>query len=262
MMKDQKTDNRAANTGTSAISDVRVTLFVKGPTNNVSAQSALLDAIAHEPQTAPTHGSLDERTRKPFSVAALATEAGTKMSDPVLWRLTPPKHWGVVNSTPLMIARISLEYEAIAQEHVAPACDGIARLVDKLQPAYAALHFWWTESTDEHTASMRGFSTKALHYCKFGPPGVFAWTWFGPALVELFGMKALLEQGATPTPWGGASLPLVERPWAVAFEELRARQIAVDKALRAQGIFGDYSRPVPAKGPRWSSLIEPPKANV
>lgn len=248
--------------GSSIISEVHAALFVNGPTKSVEAQTAFLGAIASEPETAPTHGSLDDRRRLPFSAEALATEAGTKVGSPVLWRLTPPKYWGSGDASPLPIARILLHYEDIEQGSVGPVCGGIARVVDKLKPAYAALHFVWTEATAEQAVSMRGFSPTALQYCKFGPPGVFVWTWFGPALVERLGMATLLAEGATSTPWGGASLPLVEPPWRATFEALRERQLAVDKVLRARGVFGDYSQPVPQKGARWIPLAGPSKGKA
>jgi hypothetical protein len=247
--------NQASKMDESSIAKVHATLFVTGPTKSVEAQTALLETIASEQQTAPTHGSLDERKRKPFSLITLATEAATSMGDPILWRLTPPKYWGVIDATSMPIARISFEYEDIDHAHVASVCNSIARLIDKLKPEYAALDFTWTELTEEHAASARGFSAKALQYCRFGPPGVFFWTWFGPRLVDLFGEALLLEQGATLIAWGGASLPLVEQPWTATFEELRKRQITVDKALRAKGIFGDYSKPAPQKGPQWIPLV-------
>jgi hypothetical protein len=168
--------------------------------------------------------------------------------------LTPPKYWGSVDASPHPIARILLHYENIAAKHVAPVCGGIVRLVDTLAPAYAALHFRWAERTDERAASMNGLFTKALQYRRHGPPGVFAWTWFGPALVELLGAGPLRSAGAVATPWGGAWLPLVEQPWAVPFAELRERQIAADAALRAAGCFGDYSKPIPQTGPKWRPL--------
>jgi hypothetical protein len=246
----------------SIISEVHAALFVGGPAKSIEAQTALLGAIASEPETVPTHGSLDERRRLPFSAEALATEAGTNPGASLLWRLRPPKYWGSVDASKLPIARVLLHYEDIGQASVGPVCGGIARLVDKLEPAYALLHFKWTDATAEQAISMRGFSTKALCYCKFGPPGVFVWTWFGPALVERFGMPSLLAQGAISTPWGGASLPLIEQPWRATFEALRERQVAVDEVLRARGIFGDYSQPVPQKGAQWTPLAGPSKSEA
>ena len=254
--------SQVSKAGASTITQVDVTIFVNGPTKSIEVQTALLEAIASEPQIAPTHGSLDERKRLPFSAKTLAAEAGTQIGDPILWRLTQPKYWAVIEATPLPIARLSFDYEDIEPEHVAPVCKAIARLVDKLQPVYAALDFKWSELTDEHVNAMQGFDAKALHYCKFGPPGVFVWTWFGPRLVELLGEALLREQGATMTPWGGASLPLVEQPWTATFDEMRKRQVAIDNALRAKGFFGDYSRPVPQKGAQWIPLAGPTKGRV
>jgi uncharacterized protein YjbI with pentapeptide repeats len=240
--------------------EVHVALFMNGPTKSVEAQTALLEAVASEPESAPTHGGIDERKRLPFSAKALATQAGTNGGASLLWRLEPPKYWGSVDSSKLPISRILLHYEDLEPRSVGPVCGGISRLVDKLEPAYAALHFKWGDATSEQAASMRGFSAKALHYCKFGPPGVFAWTWFGPTLVERLGMATLLAQGATSTSWGGAALPLVAQPWSATFEALRERQIAVDNVLRPMGIFGDYSEPVPQMGAQWAPLAGPSKA--
>lgn len=233
------------------ISEVHAAFYVNGPTKSVETQTALLGAIASVPETSPTHGNVDDRKRLPFSLQALAAQPWSK----VLWRLTPPKYWGSIDAATASIGRILLHYEDIEQDLIASVCQGIASLVDGLEPAYAALHFKWVDQTkDQINSSMRGFSAKALQYSKFGPPGVFAWTWFGPAFVEKIGMASLLAEGARPTPWGGASLPLVEEPWALTFEALRERQIAVDSALRPRGLFGDYSQPVPQKGAQWTSL--------
>ena len=233
------------------ISEVHATFFVNGPTKSIVNQTTLLQAIASVPETLPTHGNVDDRKRLPFSLEALAAEPWSK----VLWRLTPPKYWGSIDATAMTIGRILLHYEDVEQDSIASVCHGIARLVDKLEPAYAAVHFKWVDQTKEQIAcSMRGFSAKALHYCKYGPPGVFAWTWFGPAFAEKMDMASLLAEGARPTSWGGISFPLIEKPWTATFELIRERQIAVDSALRSRGLFGDYTQPVPKKGARWTPL--------
>lgn len=241
----------------STIAQVHATFFVNGPTKNVEAQTRLLEAIANEPQTAPTHGSFDERKRLPFSAHSLATYAGTRMGTPLLWRAKAPKYWGSVDASPLPIARILLHYEDIDPKKVEALCAGIARLADKLEPAYAALRFIWTDPMPTQAASMSGFSLKALHYCKYGPPGVYASTWFGPSLVHSIGLPALLAQGATATAWGGVSLQLVPEPWNATFESLCERQNEINHVLRESGFFGDYSEPVPRKGARWIALAVP-----
>jgi len=247
----------------SNIVEVNAVLFLNGPTQSVEAQTAILEALASQPETAPTHGGIDERKRLPFSVETLAAQTGKKLGgSPVVWRLTPPKYWGLVDSTPLPVARITMHYEKIAAKNVAPVVGAVARLADRLEPVYAALHFKWAEGTPEQLASLRTFWVKPLHYARYGPPGIFAWTWFGPALVESIGMPALLAQGAAATAWGGASLPLVESMWSAPFEALRERQIAVDAALRATGIFGDYSQPLPQKGANWSPPPLPSPGNA
>lgn len=233
------------------ICEIHATFMVNGPTRNVDEQTALLEAIASVSEIAPTHGNVDDRKRLPFSLEALAAQPWSKS----LWRLKPPKYWGSLDATPQPIGRLLLHYEDIDQDSVETVCRGIARLVERLEPAYAALHFKWVDQTREQIASsMAGFSAQALDYRRYGPPGIFAWTWFGPAFVEMIGMASLQAAGAKQTSWGGASLPLVEDPWVPSFDALSERQLAVDKELRPHGFFGDYSRPLPQKGAQWTPL--------
>jgi hypothetical protein len=64
-----------------------------------------------------------------------------------------------------------------------------------------------------------------------------------------------LRAGARPLAGGGVSLPLVARPWAVPFDELRARQIEVDRELRKKGLFGDYDELPPEPGAAWTPRL-------
>jgi hypothetical protein len=52
------------------ISEICASLYVNGPTKSVPAQKALLEAVASEPATAPSHGGLDEL--KPLPVYPVA----------------------------------------------------------------------------------------------------------------------------------------------------------------------------------------------
>ena len=162
------------------IADVIAVFFVQGPTRSVAAQTALLGALAADPLTEPTHGSADERKRLPFSLETLAA-AAEKQPGTDIWRMRRPKYFGLVDSSPLPVSRIILRYEDISAEHIEPVCEALTRLAERLQPVYAAMQFGWPQVTAAGTASLAGISTKALAYCRYGPPGVFAWTWFGRA---------------------------------------------------------------------------------
>jgi len=171
------------NANSSNIAEVYAVLFVNGPTKSVAAQSAILDALASDPETAPTNGSLNDRKRAPFSSVTLAADAGTKIGSPIFWRMKSPKYWGMVDASPQPIARILLKYEDFGPRAIRPVWSGVARLVDRLQPGYVLLHFRWINPIRDHAASMNGMATKALEYSRSAPPGVFACTWFRPELV-------------------------------------------------------------------------------
>ncbi|HLJ49226.1 MAG TPA: hypothetical protein VKU01_24605 [Bryobacteraceae bacterium] len=241
----------------SSICDVIAALYLNGPTKSVAAQRAILDTLAHEHETAPTHGNGagDERKRLPFSAEDIAAHSGIKPGSPILWRLSPPKYWGLVDASPQPVARVLLRYEDIQERYIAGVCAAIARLADRFEPAFGALHFRWTNPTPEHIASMQNISAKALEYSRYGIPGIFAWTWFGSALTErLGGVTCLQGFGGSLRSWGGVFLPLTEQPWATPFQELRACQIAVATRLRESGLFIDYSRTVPSQGVKWTPL--------
>jgi len=81
------------------------------------------------------------------------------------------------------------------------------------------------------------------------------------------GTTTLTKVGAVSTSWGGASLSLFDEPWSVPFEDLYARQIAVNEMSRPSGVFGDYSEIPPKKGAQWMPLTglpkeDPPKAGA
>jgi hypothetical protein len=234
-----------------AIVGVRFAAYVHGPTNSARAQSSIFAALALSPVTQPTHGSLDDRRRPPID-PGLAARAGAQAGAVSLWRLTAPRYTARVDATTYPIGRVTLHYTEVIPQGIPTIGAALEALVGALQPEYAILHFDWRDPSAEQLDSGRGFSTKEIHYCKYGPPGVFAWTWFGPALLEQLGFARLLAQGATLTAWRGASLPLLEPPWSAGFEALRARQIAVDAALRPCGAFGAYFGAVPTKGEHWT----------
>ncbi|HEX7130964.1 MAG TPA: pentapeptide repeat-containing protein [Iamia sp.] len=244
----------------SAVTRIRALVFIDGPTDEPRSLAAVLDALTAQPATTPTHGSYNDGMRTPFAADALAADAGGLSTTVWLWRRARPRLFGSVDAFSQAIARISLEYEGIAADDVEPVYLAVEQLVDRLAPVYAGVHVAEAEMDDERAASLRGMSTKALEYRKTGPPGVFASTWFGSDLVARFPPGTIEEAGGRPTAWGGMSVRLDDRPWALPFAELRARQVAVDAALRPHGVLADRST-VPQAGPAWTpipNVVAPP----
>lgn len=237
----------------SDVTRIRALVFVDGPTDEPQSLGAILDALTAQPATTPTHGSYDDGVRTPFAADALAADAGGLSTTVWLWRRSRPRLFGSVDVFSQAIARVSLEYDGIAADDVEPVYLALEQLVDRLAPAYAGVHVAWADMDDERAASLRGISAKALEYRKTGPPGVYASTWFGPDLVARFPPGAIEEAGGRPMAWGGMSLRLDDRPWALPFAELRARQVAVDAALRRHGVLADRST-VPKAGPAWTPI--------
>jgi len=242
------------------ITTVFFAAFVNGPTDSVLAMSALLRGLADDPLLAPTHADPDDRKRTPFDLERLANLAA-EMRSPFVWRTRRPKYMGLVEATPQLLGRLSLDFEDIDGDDIEQVCDALGRATARIQPFYAALHFKWGDGKGDDVPSGQGLHEKSTTLRKYGPPGVFEWTWFGPELTASLGLGTLLELGATPTPGGGSSLPLAPRPWTVSPPELRARQLQIDATLRKKGWFGDYTKfppivgqPNEVKAPNWTPM--------
>ncbi len=91
-------------------------------------------------------------------------------------------------------------------------------------------------------------------YEKTGPGWLGARSCLGMILLEKIGEVALREAGIAAIakhPWG-ATVDLVEEPWAIEATELYEQQASVMNRLLSTGLVGDYTKWLkPKPGPNW-----------
>jgi hypothetical protein len=213
----------------------------------------IVDALEAEALLVPTHASPDERMRVPYDGPAIRSALSRERVE--IWRTTRPRYTGSISTNSHAKDGVHFVLEEPDPASLESLFGAATRLAAQVRPEWGFVHMRWRlgEKSEAYNA---GTLKTGRDLDRFGIPGVYARTWFGPYLTQLISKEFLLARPyASETTWGGVQLDLVSKPWSATFEQLSAQQAEVLQRLQARGVVGTFKGPSVRwkAGPGWRS---------
>ncbi|HTQ07111.1 MAG TPA: hypothetical protein VMI54_24810 [Polyangiaceae bacterium] len=209
----------------------------------------LLAALETEPLLTPSHASLDERKRVPYSPDSARQLAATRPV--VLWRTTKPRYDGMLMTKRRANDGLKLNIEPAPNgDELATLFEAVSRVVSRVPLEFGLVHAYFTSGPDVPDYN-RGAHIKGQELDAGGLTNLHARTWFGPYVTQLIGKELLLSlPNSLELASGVIQLDLAREPWAADFTTLSARQSEIRTSFESTGVLAKRGE---KSSPRWVS---------